>query len=88
MNKAHFKAQAYDELKDKLLEDLKSECAYIQAKEEDQSWRYNDDGEREDTQYNLTQSGHIKDYLEGVLGVTFVWSDNKNDWIQVHEHHK
>lgn len=70
-------------LKKRLLEDLKSECAYIQAREEDQSWRYNDDGEREDTQYNLTQSGHVKDYLEGVLGVTFIWSEDKNDWIKV-----
>ena len=71
------------ELKDKLLEDLKSECAYILAKEEDQSWRYNDDGEREDTQYDISVSENVKDYLEGILGVTFIWSDEKDDWIKV-----
>jgi len=71
------------ELEDKLLQDLKSECEYIQAKEEDQSWRYNDDGEREDTEYNLEQSGHVKDYLESILGVTFIWSEDKEDWIKV-----
>tara|TARA_R110000824_G_scaffold113434_1_gene263140 strand:+ start:847 stop:1077 length:231 start_codon:yes stop_codon:yes gene_type:complete len=70
-------------LEKKLLEDLKSECAYILAKEEDQSWRYNSDGEREDTEYDIRVSQNVKDYLEGVLGVTFIWSDEKEDWIKV-----
>jgi len=70
-------------LEDKLLQDLKSECAYIQAKEEDQSWRHNGDGEREDTEYDIRVSQNVKDYLEGVLGVTFIWSEDKEDWIKV-----
>ena len=70
-------------LKKRLLEDLKSECAYIQAKEEDQSWRHYDRGEREDTEYDLSVSENVKTYLEGILGVTFIWSEDKNDWIQV-----
>tara|TARA_R110000822_G_C15088265_1_gene470457 strand:- start:361 stop:618 length:258 start_codon:yes stop_codon:yes gene_type:complete len=82
MNKAHFKAQAYDELKDKLLQDLKSECNHIDATERELKESLNL-GYREDTEYDLKVSQNIKDYLEGVLGVTFVWSDNKNDWIQV-----
>ena len=69
-------------LEDKLLQDLKSECAYIQAKEEDQDWRY-DEEHREDTEYDLKVSQNVKDYLEGVLGVTFIWSEDKNDWIKV-----
>ena len=69
-------------LEDKLLQDLKSECAYIQAKEEDQDWRY-DEAHREDTEYDLKVSQNVKDYLEGVLGVTFIWSEDKEDWIQV-----
>lgn len=69
-------------LKDKLLQDLKSECAYIQAMGEDQEWRYGDDGYREDTEYDLRVSENVKTYLEGILGVTYVWSDS-DGWIQV-----
>ena len=69
-------------LEDKLLQDLKSECAYIQAKEEDQEWRY-DEAYREDTEYDIRVSENVKDYLEGVLGVTFIWSEDKEDWIKV-----
>lgn len=71
------------ELKDKLLQDLKSECAYIQAMGEDQEWRYGDDGYREDTEYDLRVSENVKTYLEGILGVTYVWSEYREDWIQV-----
>ena len=71
------------ELKDKLLQDLKSECAYIQAMGEDQEWRYGDEGEREDTEYDLRVSENVKTYLEGILGVTYVWSEYREDWIQV-----
>lgn len=71
------------ELKDKLLQDLKSECAYIQAMGEDQEWRYGDDGYREDTEYDLRVSENVKTYLEGILGVTFIWSEYREDWIQV-----
>ena len=70
------------ELEDKLLQDLKSECEYIQARQEDQSWRFNQ-GVREDTEYDLSVSENVKDYLEGVLGVTFIWSEDKEDWIKV-----
>ena len=46
------------ELEDKLLQDLKSECEYIQARQEDQSWRFNQ-GVREDTEYDLTTKTKI-----------------------------
>lgn len=72
----------YNKLEDKLLEDLKSECNYIYATEEElkrQSQYFFVD---EDAEHDLKVSQNIKDYLEGVLGVTFVWSDDKQDWIK------
>tara|TARA_R100001369_G_C3236378_1_gene153152 strand:- start:220 stop:543 length:324 start_codon:yes stop_codon:yes gene_type:complete len=75
-------------LKKRLLEDLKSECNHIDAtekelKEMQRNPRCGDEGYREDTEYDLKVSQNTKDYLEGVLGVTFIWSEDKEDWIKV-----
>ena len=71
-------------LEDKLLQDLKSECNAIDSMEKElKDWGYGDEGYREDTEYDLKVSQNVKDYLEGVLGVTFIWSEDKEDWIKV-----
>ena len=71
-------------LEDKLLQDLKSECVYIQATEDElKDWSYGDEGYREDTEYDLKVSQNVKEYLEGVLGLTYVWSKDKEDWLQL-----
>ena len=72
-------------LEDKLLENLKSECQYVCATEESlkHSRLFNTYYELdEDAQHDYEVSQNIKDYLESVLGVTFVWSEDKQDWIK------
>ena len=73
-----------NKLVNKLLEDLKSECNYIYATEEEIKHSrligmYEFD---EDREHDLKVSENIKEYLEGILGVTFVLSDDKSNWIK------
>tara|TARA_R110000803_G_scaffold134363_1_gene201442 strand:+ start:83 stop:310 length:228 start_codon:yes stop_codon:yes gene_type:complete len=70
-----------NKLETKLKKDLNDACAYIQAKEEDQDWRY-DENHREDTEYDLKVSQNIKDYLEGVLGITYIWLEDEQAFVE------
>lgn len=75
MNKAHFKAQAYDELISKMtkkLQDITIDYNFTIDYPSD-TWS------RENRESMIA----VKDYLESVLGVTFVWSDNRGDWIPI-----
>ena len=72
-----------NKLEKELLEDLKEVTIYVAVNAERLKHDKIESEYTEYTEQQLQHKGSIKQYLEKVLGVTYVWSDNRSDWIPI-----
>tara|TARA_R100001015_G_C4491165_1_gene68693 strand:- start:286 stop:546 length:261 start_codon:yes stop_codon:yes gene_type:complete len=68
-------------LEDKLKEDLKDACIAVDNLTEELKNLTIYNANFEDTQHDLKESETIKDYLEIVLGITYIWFKENDKWF-------